>query len=48
MGNNFIRKIRCTESTECLSAWGGMEFHLIQVTGRQHHRCIIPQAVNIV
>ena len=25
-----------------------LTFHLIQVTGRQHRRCIIPQAVNTV
>jgi len=24
------------------------QFHLIQVSGRQHRRCIIPQAVNTV
>ena len=25
-----------------------VEFHFFQVTSRQHHRCIIPQAVNTV
>ena len=25
-----------------------MELNLIQVTGRQHRRCIVPQAVNTV
>ena len=24
------------------------QFHLIQLTGRQHRQCIIPQAVNTV
>jgi len=27
---------------------GNLEFHLIQVTTRQHRRFIIPQAVNTV
>jgi len=26
----------------------GLKVHLSQVTGRQHRRCIIPQAVNTV
>jgi len=29
-----------------MNAW--MRFHRIQATGRQHRRCVIPQAVNTV